>query len=70
MLDELNALDLSKDQPLLSIRQNGECIGYVEILDGKLVTSGDIGEGNTYDNFVGLIWGLQGFGITIDDFFF
>ena len=62
-------LDMSKDQHLMSIRQNGERIGDVEIEDGKITTSGFIGD-NTYENFVELIKGLQGHGISIDDFFF
>ena len=44
-------------------------LGYIEIKDGKITTSGIIGE-NTYDNFVELIKGLQGFNIQIDDFYF
>lgn len=62
-------LDLSKDQHLLSIRSGGREMGDIEISDGKIVTSGYIGE-NAYDNFVELIHGLQGFDIKIDDFFF
>jgi hypothetical protein len=62
-------LDLSKDQHLMSIRSNGNEMGHIEILGGKVVTNGFIGE-NTYDNFVELIKGLQGFDIKIDDFFF
>lgn len=62
-------LDMSKDQHLMSIRKNGECLGHIEIEDGKIVTSGFIGN-NTFDNFVDLIRGLQGFDIHIDDFFF
>lgn len=66
----METLDLSKDQHLMSIRTNGEEIGGVEIVDGKITTYGQIGEGNTYENFVELIQGLQGFGISVDDFFF
>ena len=44
-------------------------MGGVEIKNGKIITYGLIGE-NTYDNFVELIRGLQGFGIKIDDFYF
>ena len=62
-------LDLSYDQHLMSIRSNGNEMGHVETENGKIVTNGYIGE-NTYDNFVELIRGLQGFGIKIDDFFF
>lgn len=61
-------LDLSYNQTLLSIRKDGECLGYIEAKDGKIVTSGSIGE-NTYDNFVELIKGLQGFGIHVDNFY-
>ena len=61
-------LDLQRDQQLFSIRQNGECIGYIEIVEGKITTSGIIGY-NQYDNFVELIKGLQGFDIKIDDFY-
>ena len=60
---------VSKDQHLMSIRQNGERIGDIEIEDGEITTSGMIGN-NTYSNFVELIKGLQGHGIEIDDFFF
>ena len=62
-------IDFSLNQPLMSIRQGNENIGYIEAEDGKIVTSGFIGE-NEYDNFVELIYGLQGFNIKIDDFFF
>jgi len=62
-------LDLTKDQHLMSIRVGGELLGHVEIEDGKIVTNGTVGE-NTYENFVDLIYGLQGFGIGVDDFFF
>lgn len=60
-------LDLSKNQVLFSIRRNGE-VAFVDIKDGKIVTDGFVGE-NTYDNFVELIKGLQGFDIKIDNFF-
>jgi hypothetical protein len=62
-------LDLTKDQHLMSIRVDGELLGHVEIQGGEIVTNGTLGE-NTYENFVDLIYGLQGFGISIDDFFF
>ena len=65
---ESDKLDLQRDQYLFSIRQNGDCIGYIEIVDGKISTSGIIGY-NEYDNFVELIKGLQGFDIKIDDFY-
>jgi hypothetical protein len=64
-----NKLDLQRDPLLMSIRQNGERIGDIEIVDGgKITTSGIIGD-NQYDNFVELIKGLQGFDIKIDDFY-
>ena len=63
-----NKLDLQKDQHLMSIRQNGKKIGDIEIVDGKITTSGIIGN-NQYDNFVELIKGLQGFDIKIDEFY-
>lgn len=66
---DIGDLDISKDQHLMSIMSQGQKMGYVEIENGKIVTSGQIGE-NTYNNFVELIYGLQGFGIKIDDFFF
>ena len=72
LLDDLcnyTQLDLSKDQHLMSIRSNGTEMGHVEIFGGKIITNGFIGE-NTYDNFVELVKGLQGFDIKIDDFFF
>ena len=61
-------LDLQRDQHLMSIRQNGERIGDIEILEGKISTTGIIGD-NQYDNFVELIKGLQGFNIQIDEFY-
>ena len=64
-----NKLDMSKDQHLMSIRKNGQCLGHVEMKDSKIVTSGTIGD-NEYDNFVELIYGLQGHGIKIDDFYY
>ena len=57
-----------KDQHLLSIRVHGQKMGDIEVVDGKITTSGLIGE-NTYDNFVELIQGLQGHGIAIDNFY-
>ena len=65
----MSSLDLTRDQHLMSIRSKGQEMGHIEIEDGKIVTSGSIGE-NTYDNFVELIRGLQGHDIKIDDFFF
>lgn len=66
--EKSNQIDFSRDQPLLSIRSNGQELGYIEAKGGKLVTSGQIGE-NTYENFVDLIKGLRGHGIKIDDFY-
>ena len=66
---KMKDLDLTKDQHLMSIRVDGELLGNVEIEDGKIVTNGTVGE-KTYENFVDLIYGLQGFGIGVDDFFF
>ena len=66
--DESDKLDLQRDQHLISIRKNGERIGDIEIVDGKITTSGIIGD-NQYDNLVELIKGLQGFNIKIDDFY-
>ena len=61
--------ELKRNPVLLSIRKNGECLGYIETDDQlNLVTSGQIGE-NIYPNFVELIKGLQGFDIHIDNFF-
>ena len=65
----MKQLNLEYDQHLMSIRVNGECIGHVEIEHGKIITNGIVGE-NTYENFVDLIYGLQGFGISVDDFYF
>jgi len=62
-------LDLTIDQHLMSIRKKGQVLGHIEIRDGKIVTEGYIGE-NTYNNFVELIFGLQGFDIKIDEFYF
>ena len=61
-------LDLQKDQHLMSIIKNGVRIGDIEIIDGKITTTGIIGD-NQYDNFVELIKGLQGFDIKIDEFY-
>lgn len=66
---EERIIDFSKDQHLMSIRSKGIEMGHIEIENGKIVTNGQIGE-NTYDNFVDLIHGLQGYDIKIDDFFF
>lgn len=61
-------IDLTRDQHLFSIRKEGKLLGHIEIKEGKLFTTGFIGE-NTYDNFVELIKGLQGFDIEIDNFY-
>ena len=61
-------LDLQRDQHLMSIRQNGQRIGDIEIVNGKITTSGIIGY-NQYENFVELLKGLQGFDIKIDEFY-
>jgi len=61
-------LDMTVDQHLMSIRQEGLELGHVEIQDNKLVTSGLIGH-NTYDNFVDLIFGLQGYEIKLESFY-
>lgn len=68
-MEHLKNLDLTRDQHLMSISVNGETLGHIEIENGKIVTSGVIGE-NTYNNFVEMIYGLQGFGIKIDNFYF
>ena len=68
-MTELKDLDLTQDQHLMSIRKNKETLGHVEIKDGKIITEGFIGN-NTYENFVELIYGLQGFDIEIDNFYF
>jgi hypothetical protein len=61
-------IDWNYNQNLFSIRKEGEVLGYIEAKNGKIVTSGTIGE-NTYENFVDLIKGLQGFNIAIDNFY-
>ena len=67
-METLNKLDLQRDQHLMSIRQDSKKIGDIDIVDGKITTSGIIGN-NQYDNFVELIKGLQGFDIKIDEFY-
>ena len=52
---------------VFSIRKNGQ-VAYITSEDDKLVTEGFIGE-NTYDTFIELIKGIQGFNIEVDDFF-
>ncbi len=68
MKKQEHKIDFEMDQFLMSIRQKGKRIGDIEIVDGKITTTGVIGE-NQYDNFVELIKGLQGFDIKIDDFY-
>ncbi len=60
--------ELQKDQNIFSIRKNGEVLGYIESKDGKIVTTGFIGE-NTYESLTDFIKGLQGFDIAIDNFY-
>ena len=50
----MGKIDTNKDQHLMSIRRDNECLGHIEISNGKLVTNGYIGE-NEFDNFVELI---------------
>lgn len=57
-----------RDKHLMSIIKNGIRIADIEIINGKITTSGIIGD-NKYDNFVELIKGLQGFDIKIDEFY-
>ena len=65
---ESGEIDFEMDQYLMSIRQKGQVIGYIGILDGKITTDGIIGY-HQYDNFVELIKGLWGFDIKIDEFY-
>jgi hypothetical protein len=67
-LKDQTPINFDVDQVLFSIRKDGECIGYIEVIDNILYTSGQIGE-NQYINFVELIKGLQGFDIKIDNFY-
>lgn len=62
-------LDLTRDQHLMSIRPKIQGVSHIEIVDGKITTSGWVGD-CVYDNFVELIRGLQGHGLKIDDFYF
>ena len=64
----MEKLDLTKNQYLMSIRLKNGQVSFIEIKDGKIVTDGFVGE-NSYDNFVELIKGLQGFDIKIDNFY-
>jgi hypothetical protein len=63
-----NLKELEKDQPIFSIRKNGEVLGYIESKNGKFVTEGIIGE-NEYETLTDLIRGLYGYGIEIDNFY-
>jgi hypothetical protein len=54
---------------LCSIRQDWEVLGYIEIIDWKIVTTWQIWE-NEYDDFFDLIKGLRGFNICFDDIYF
>lgn len=54
-------------ETIFSIRKDGQT-AYITFESGQLVTEGFIGE-NKYDNFVELIKGLYGFGISIDNFY-
>ena len=63
----METLDLTRDQVLMSIRKDGQT-SYIESKDGKLTTDGFVGD-NTYNNFVELIKGLQGYDIHIDNFY-
>ena len=68
LLNNEDKLDLLRDRHLMSIIKNHKRIGDIAIVDGKITTSGIIGD-NQYDNFVELIKGLQGFDIKIDEFY-
>ena len=61
-------IELEKDQNIFSIRKDGICLGYIESKDGKLVTSGQIGE-NEYTSLVELMRSLQGMDISVDNFY-
>jgi len=67
-LNNQTPIDFNKDQVLFSIRKDGECLGYIEVIDNVYYTNGQIGE-NQYINFVELIKGLQGLDIAIDNFY-
>ena len=63
-------LDMNYDQVLMSIRPSGsKAIGHIHAHRGLLKTDGQIGE-RYYPNFIELIKGLQGKGITLDMFYF
>jgi hypothetical protein len=67
-LNNQTPIDFNIDQVLFSIRKDGECLGYIEVIDNIYHTNGQIGE-NQYINFVELIKGLQGLDIAIDNFY-
>ena len=67
LLNNEDKLDLL-DRHLMSIIKNGIRIGDIAIVDGKITTSGIIGD-NHYDNLIELIKALQGFDIKIDEFY-
>jgi hypothetical protein len=70
MKTEFKKIDWLKDQTLFEISSDGSHFGTVEIVDGKLTTSGAIGCGNTFHNWLELLWYLQGFNLKIDDLYF
>ena len=67
LLNNEDKLDL-RDRHLMSIIKNYTKIGDIAIVDGKITTSGIIGD-NHYDNLIELIKALQGFDIKIDEFY-
>lgn len=67
LLNNEDKLDL-RDRHLMSIIKNHTKIGDIAIVDGKITTSGIIGD-NHYDNLIELIKALQGFDIKIDEFY-
>ena len=63
-----DTIDFSIDQQIFSIRKDGEVLGHIEMEDGEIITSGFIGN-NTYDNWIELLQGLQGFDIGMDNLY-
>lgn len=64
-------IDMSKDQHLMSIRlrnDNMKHIGDIEIKNSNIITTGEVGN-KVYNNFVELLKGLQGYGISMDDLY-
>lgn len=53
---------------ILIIRKEGLLLAEIYATDNGFATSGMVGD-NEYANLVDLMYGLQGFGIAIDDFF-